>query len=276
MTLPHVTIRNPACIYRITLAAPEWLKTMAYLECDPEINGPLPQEITLHVTQAGPFVRLHEPSKPGRDFAAIGDLRDYLHSRLFGESLMGKLPLLHAACLLRGGRRVLLVGPKNAGKSTLTMALSQNGYEIEGDENVFVSFAGVTARPRACRVKEGTFKVLPELAGLAKTSSFITDFHGRKIYNISPSALGAPWRIATGRVAAVVVLHANHGGMSSIRRLPPLELTRALIAETVFTTQNKAICLTATTSLVAGCQGYDLSVGSLKAAINCISTVLDA
>lgn len=276
MTQPQVTIRNPAGICRVSLAAPQWLKTMAYLECNPEMDGPPPAETAMHVTQAGPFVRLHEAGKPGRDFAAIGDLRDYLHSRLFSESLMGQLPLLHAACLLYRGRRLLLVGPKNAGKSTLTLALGQSGYEIEGDENVFVSPAGVTARPRACRVKESSFKMLPKLAGLAQTASFITDFHGRNIYNISPACLGAPWRIGTGRVAAVIILHANHGGMSSLRPLPPLALTRALIEETVFTTRSNAVGVAATASLAAGCRGYDLSIGSLETAISCISGALGA
>jgi hypothetical protein len=71
-------------------------------------------------------------------------------------------------------------------------------------------------------------------------------------------------------------LHANHGGMSSIRVLPPLELTRALIAETIFTTTSKSVGIAATARIAATCRGYDLSVGSLKTAISCISNALDA
>ena len=42
------------------------------------------------------------------------------------------------------GRRILLVGPKGAGKTTLALCPLQDGYEIEGDENVFVTPDGLS------------------------------------------------------------------------------------------------------------------------------------
>jgi hypothetical protein len=270
----NVAVRNLSRRYNIALAEPGWAETIGYLHCDPFVAGAAPEERQLGVAQAGPFVRLHETGAENRDFASIADLRDHLHGRFFIESMAGSLPLLHAACLVRSGRRVLLVGPKNAGKSTLTLALGLAGDEIEGDENVFVSLAGVTARPRACRVKESTLGVLPELAELAADVPFITDYHGRKIYNFAPDRLGAPWRIGTGKVDVVILLHANHGGMSSIRKVPPLALTRALMAETAFPDAGKAVGVAAVAGLAAGAAGYDLSVGSLEAAVACVNGVM--
>jgi hypothetical protein len=270
-----VAVRNPSRRYNIAVAEADWAKTIGYLQCDPVIAGAAPEERQLAVEPAGPFVRLHEAGVEERDFASIADLRDHLHSRFFIESMAGSLPLIHAACLVRAGRRVLLCGPKNAGKSTLTLALGLGGYEIEGDENVFISLAGVTARPRACRVKESTLGVLPALAVLAEDVPFITDYHGRKIYNFAPDRLGAPWRIGTGKVDVVILLHANHGGMSSIRKVPPLALTRALMAETAFPDAGKAVGVAAVAALAAGAAGYDLSVGNLAAAIACVNGAMD-
>jgi hypothetical protein len=270
----NVAVRNPSRRYEIALAEADWVKTISYLHCDPLVAGAAPEARHLEVTRAGPFVRLHEAGVAARDFASIADLRDHLHGRFFIESMAGSLPLLHAACLVRAGRRVLLCGPKNAGKSTLTLALGLAGYEIEGDENVFISIAGVTARPRACRVKESTFGVLPELADLAADAPFITDYHGRKIYNLAPDRLGAPWRIGAGKVDVVILLHANHGGMSSIRKVPPLALTRALMAETAFPDAGKAVGVAAVAALAAGAAGYDLSVGDLAAALACVNDVM--
>ena len=71
-----------------------------------------------------------------------------------------------------------------AAKPTLTLRLIQEGYEIEGDENVFVTPEGVVARPRGLRVKESAAALLPHLADTlqrrpllpesARTSEFTT------------------------------------------------------------------------------------------------------
>ena len=275
MTPPRVTVRNPARRYTILLAESEWVKPLAYLQCDPTVEGAPPEESAMEVLRAGAFVRLREAGAQDREFATIADLRDHLHSRFFVESLAGNRPLLHAACLRRHGRRVLLVGPKNAGKSTLSLALAAAGYAIEGDENVFITMAGVIARPRACRVKESSFEVLPALAPLATEAPKITDYHGRKIYNIPPDLLGEPWHIALGKVDVVVLLHANHCGMSSIRTVTSLALTRALMAETAFPPEGKALGIAAVAALAANAAGYDLSVGALHTAIACIENVVE-
>ena len=59
---------------------------------------------------------------------------------------------------------MLLVGPKGGGKTMLTLRLIRAGYEIEGDENVFVTSEGVVPRPRGLRVKESAAALLPHLA----------------------------------------------------------------------------------------------------------------
>ena len=58
---------------------------------------------------------------------------------------------------------MVLVGPKGAGKTTLALRLIAEGYEIEGDENVFVVGDHVVARPRALRVKASTIELIPSL-----------------------------------------------------------------------------------------------------------------
>ncbi len=271
MSAAQVFVRNPQTRYCITLENPAWAECMGFLQCDPQMDGPPPMEHHLAVVSAPPFVQLREVGV-ARNFASIAALQEHLHSRFFLEALEGERAILHGACLLFQSRRILLVGPKNAGKSTLSLALGLSGFAIEGDENLYVSRGGVTARPRACRVKESSVDVLPALVPLVANASFITDYYGRKIYNLPPDRLGVPWHIATGKVAAVIMLHANHGGMSSIRPLPPLLLTRALMDEMVFT-ESKASGIAGVAGL-ASAKGYDLSVGALGAAVACIQNVM--
>ncbi|HQT64789.1 MAG: hypothetical protein B7Z75_06485 [Acidocella sp. 20-57-95] len=276
MTDKVVYVRNPTRLYAIELADPAWRASIGYLACHPHVEGGLAENITLSIRPNGPFVALCENGKPPRNFAAIDEVREHLHGRFFLESMPVDRPLLHAACLKYKDRRVLIVGPKNAGKSTLTLALGLAGFAIEGDENVLIDLHGVTARPRACRVKESSFSVLPILAPLTENTAFITDFHGRKIYNVPPDLLGQPWRIATGKVDLIIVIHANHGGMSSIRPLPPLGLTQEIMAETAFPAAGKALGVAAIARMVSGAAGYDLSSGDLWGAVACIKAVLSA
>ncbi len=273
MTDSVIYVRNPRRLYAIWLANPAWRASIGYLECHPETEGSPPEEVSLRIMPNGPFVELRESDKPPRNFATINEVRDHLHARFFLESMPSDRPLLHAACLVYQGRRILIVGPKNAGKSTLTLALGLAGFAIEGDENVLIDLNGVTARPRACRVKESSFAVLPTLAPLTEKMAFITDFHGRRIYNLPPDLLGQPWRIATGKADLIIVIHANHGAMSSIRALPPLGLAQAMMAETAFPAAGKALGVAAMTRIVSGATGYDLSSGDLGGAVACIKAV---
>lgn len=267
--------RNLERRYSIACERPEWERVLGYLSCDPDVEGPAPEERALAVSAYKDRVWLEEAGVEGREFASVAEVRDHLHARFFMEALAGDRPVLHGACLVKAGRRVLLVGPKCAGKSTLSLRLALAGYQMEGDENVFISLAGVVARPRGCRVKEGSFTVLPELTALAGGEPFMVDYYGRRIYNVSPAVFGTPWRIAPGKVDAVVLLYANHGGMSSIRPVAPLDLTQAMMAETYLPPGKKRGAGIAAMSLLAArARGYDLSVGELEAAVACVDHVV--
>jgi hypothetical protein len=50
----------------------------------------------------------------------------------------GRFPL-HAGCVARDGRGVLLAGTSGAGKSTLTVALAADGWDFLSDDTVFLA-----------------------------------------------------------------------------------------------------------------------------------------
>jgi hypothetical protein len=54
------------------------------------------------------------------------------------SATIGVAPI-HAGCLVRGGRGVLLTGSSGAGKSTLTIALAKRGYALLSDEWTYLS-----------------------------------------------------------------------------------------------------------------------------------------
>jgi hypothetical protein len=171
---------------------------------------------------------------------------------------------------------VLLVGPKGGGKTVLTLHLIRKGYEVEGDENVFVTSDGVVPRPRGLRVKESAAPLLPHLAQVLSTAPYYQSAPGLRIYNLDPRRAGASfWRIEHGRVDAVVVIRPNHGGASSLRAIPPLSLVRAVMQECGLPEEGRAAAIGAITKVIGAAKGFDLSLGDIPEALFCIDRIFE-
>jgi hypothetical protein len=183
--------------------------------------------------------------------------------------------ILHAASLRRSGRRVVIAGREGAGKTTLALRLVQAGYELEGDEHVFLEDDGVIARPRACRVKEASLPLIPFAAQAIAASPCYVDFYGHRTFNVDPRVIGGSWRIEKGGADCIIVLQPNHGGYSSLRRMQPLALSQALISEFGLRAAGRGAAIGAIARLVSASKGYDLSLGEYETAMVCIDRALD-
>jgi hypothetical protein len=79
---------------------------------------------------------------------------------------------VHAAGLARQGRGVLLAGTSGSGKTTLAIALARAGFELLGDDMLFLSTTGdgvrVHAFPDEVDVTDATLGFFPELRELLR------------------------------------------------------------------------------------------------------------
>lgn len=140
-------------------------------------------------------------------------------------------PLIHGASVIVGGKRCLIMAPKESGKSTLTLYLLTRGHPVEGDENIVVLDHGrVVARPRAMRVREGTFALVADMTPIGRNAKQAIQWDGLVVRAVTPTMLGYPWVIREGRPDHLVFLEPNHGGLSvawpvgqeeALRRLMP-------------------------------------------------------
>jgi hypothetical protein len=251
-------------------------RALQYLLCDPEIPGRAAQDFVITVEARGDHYLILEPDQSERRRHTPEDVVDCLHQRLFDLSVTDgpSAPILHAASLRAHDRRLLLVGSKGTGKTTLTLRLVRAGYEVEGDENVFIGRDGVIVRPRGLRVKEASLPLIPEIAPIIARAPRFLDYRRQAIYNIDPRRIGASWRIEEGRVDVVILLRANHGGTSSIRQLPPLEVVQELMGEIGLPPTGRGAAVAAIAAVFSQARGFDLSLGDHVSAIRCIDRAM--
>jgi hypothetical protein len=247
-----------------------------YLACDPDIVGPPPQDVEVVIKS---FRDHYQILENGAVIDCVNNAREvveHLHVHLFRHSIEERpeAVLLHAACMRRNGRRLLLGGPKGAGKTTFALHLIQSDYQLEGDEHVLCSGANVVARPRACRVKASALPILPELASIIAAAPSYTDDSNSIIFNVEPTMLGSAWRIEPGPVDFVIVLQPNHGGTSSIRHLPPLALVQLLMPETGLPQTGRGAAIAAIAALARHAKAFHLSLGDPAEALNCLEHVI--
>jgi hypothetical protein len=252
-------------------------EAIRFLDCEPEVPAAPMTESVLTIEPMPGRYCVREAGVGVEDVVGVKSVIDRLHSRLFTYSL-GDRPrsgILHAASLRRRGRRILLAGTQAAGKTTLALRLVRSGYDLEGDEHVFLEDDGVIARPRACWVKEASLALLPEAAEIIASAPVYVDHLGRKIFNVDPRMIGGSWRIEKGEVACVIVLQPNHGSCSSLRAMSPLALAQALMSEMGLREIGRGASVRAVAALVSRTRGFDLSLGDHDSAVDCVNRALD-
>ena len=263
-----VVVRTLAHEFVVTCPDEASAAAMAFVRAAPEMPGRALRAIPVEVLRRGAFYVARTPD--GRLLeGAPGHIVHGLHRHFFRtltQEAVGA-PLLHAASIVIGGARVVLVAHKASGKTTLTARLLAEGFPVEGDEHVAVLGGSVLVRPRTLRIKGGTIDLVPSLRDAILASPSITDWDGRRIYSMEPRLAGAAWRIEEGPVRALVFLDRNHGGRSVLTPLDRTEAFRRALATSYFPENAKALAAARLRSLIFGASCYRLSMGDLDNAV---------
>lgn len=168
---------------------------------------------------------------------------------------------LHAGCLARGGRGVLLAGASGAGKSTLALALALRGLELLGDDLVFLRDDRVLGLADAVGLTADTRARFPALAG-----EVIPD-------DGFPKALARPEELPGCRTtdscapALLVFPRIVPGGASRLDPLSPAEAFTRLVPDVLLTRPGSSQHhLAAIARLTGGVSCWELAGGSDVAA----------
>ena len=229
------------------------------------------------VRGAGPWELLEEGDLVDR-FERYDDLLFVLYQRVYGR-LMDHLDLggwlsLHAALVTVGRRRVLLVGDKGAGKTTLALRLLVDGFDVEGDEMVVTRDGLAIALPRRFHVEPGTGDLVPQAADALAEAPRATLGDGTRIIGLDPVALGRPTHTRLAPVDGAVLLRANHGAGSIIEPIATADLVARCIAHARPGGDSRSQLFATLAALLGQVEGYEMAVGPLDDAVAVLEKVL--
>jgi energy-coupling factor transporter ATP-binding protein EcfA2 len=190
------------------------------------------------------FVAVSAPQRSALVVLSQDLLRYAYHARyellefavyVLAARVQGLVPL-HAACVGRGGRGVLVVGPSGAGKSTLVLHSLLAGLDFLAEDSILVQPRDLRATgvPSFLHLRPDSLRFLDrhERAAVLRGASVIRRRSG--VSKLEIDLRRAPYRLAPApqQLSAVVYLSARRAGPETLLRPLPRSLALRWLAAT--------------------------------------------
>lgn len=236
------------------------------METVPELPGRPLARVDIPIAEEQGFYRMRLPNGVDTTGTSSSGLA-YLHGLVRWDLLRHHAgsPLLHAASIRLGGRRLAIMGAKGAGKSTLTLHLLCAGHDVEGDEHIVVAPDHLIAVPRTLRIKPPSFGIVTGAGDISSVPKFTSD-EGVTVYSFAPTRIRPHWSIVAGDVDALIFIEPNHGGRSVLSPIGTDETFERLLRNTYYTSADMAAMLARLRLLAANTRACVLRLGDLAGA----------
>ena len=253
--------------YRLHVPDEAARRTFGFLQVDPDIVGVDLEIKDVWISRRDGFWALEIAQEiliEGSSQHLISEVYGHIFRDIYQSHPTS--PMIHAATLCIGDKRIAIAGGKGFGKTTLILHLVSRGYRIEGDEHIVLEVASVVARPRTLRVKQGSFDVVHGLPEAIFDQPRLALWDGGYVYAVSPRLFGRPWSITRGQLDALVLLEPNHGGRSVLKGLPFGLRFQRLMEHVVLHSAEIPQQLARIHSLATRLPAYALRLGDLEGA----------
>ncbi|MET0270309.1 MAG: HprK-related kinase A, partial [Sphingomonas sp.] len=269
--------------FRVGSAWPAPVAALAQLYAGyPGLPGGI-ADFTVRLEPTRPWRRWLRPAVSVRGDYALPDtaplpLRQGLLAAEMGMNLQMALGarrwlLLHASCVERGGRALLMSGHSGAGKSTLSALLGERGWRLLGDE--FVLLDPVTGLvhpfPRPVSLKNGAIAVMAAEAEEGRFGPLIPATPKGDIRHLRPNADALARMREPARPA--LLLFPQYGQAEDAR---PVGAVEAFVRLTQASTNYVALGETgfrALTGLVAAIPALGVDYPDTAAAVRLVETL---
>ena len=266
MTAAPIVCRTLATEYRLHLPTEADAERFRFVEASPQ----MPDELKVVDIAFRGGNGLYKAELP-RIGPAEGDTNRCL-SRLSALLLRDQswshpgYPMVHGATLRVAGKRLLIVGDKGTGKSTLVLHMLARGHDADGDEHLVVLDGEVTARPRRLRIKPNSLEMVADLPEAILQSPILTDWNGLQHRSVDPAIFGRPWSIGRGKLDAILFATANRGGMSRLRAVSIGESFNRLRANGYLFPTSVGLAVARLRALALHTPAFELRLGTLDSA----------
>lgn len=185
---------------------------------------------------------------------------------------VGARVALHAGCVAKDGRGVILPAPMESGKTTLVAGLLRRGLDYLSDEAAVIDPEDLTlhAYPKALSIDRGSFAVLPDLEPPPDAHPFTGLQWYVPVETIRPGNM-----VATAEPALIVSPRYARDGTTRLEEVSAAEAVR-LLAENTFGFHDRGPRnLRVLADLVRRCRRYRLEIADLGDACDVVLQALD-
>jgi hypothetical protein len=181
---------------------------------------------------------------------------------------------LHSACLVRGGRANLLLGQPGAGKTSLTVALTEAGFEYGSDDIVLVGADGrVRGVPFAPAAKPGIWPLLRSIRPDLPKTPIHRRLDARRVRYLTPL------RPCTSEAHGASRLLFLRRGAQGMPRLVPVDAVTVLLEliRNAYTASGRLSGPGARglAQLVSGARAFEFHYSELRNAVDFLRTLDD-
>jgi hypothetical protein len=252
-----------ACDFRITCDCEELVGWLDRLCQRAEQHYPASEHHRFEVYRADGGYRIVEDGRDESWEPRPGAAGYVLFQRMHRTALaaLGEFAKIHAGCASWKDRRFLVVGAAQSGKTTLMTRLLYEGFTVYGDELVLIREGQAMAYPRRFGVRPLSVALVPQL------SSFVPASASARPFAVDPVALGFPWRITQGPVAAVFVVEPNHGGASAVTSCPKHLMAQRIMTQSWAPSGGVRAWIAEVCAILAAADCHVLQLGDLATAV---------
>jgi hypothetical protein len=193
------------------------------------------------------------------------------------KRMLGAMPdrvRIHAGCGSYRTKRFLVIGDKYAGKSTLMTRLLFSGFDVFGDESVLMRSGIVMPVPRKFYLREGSFRLLPQLAEIIHRLPFVNSASNGRVVAFEPRDAGFEWRLAAAPVDAIFALVPSHGEPTRLESCPKYRMVAHVIKESNPPPERSCNWIGDICAMVDSAQAYELHIGDLDQAVDILMAAL--